>query len=238
MNALPPTIRAILFDKDGTLLDYHRSWGPINRRAALLAAAGDADLAAHLLKLGGMDAATGITRADSLLGSGNTREIAEAWRQAGAPPDQETLVSRLDALFLEGADEAVPVTDLPALFGRLSASGLRLGIASMDGERAIRRFAERTGMAPHVDFVAGYDSGYGVKPSGGMLTAFATAVAIAPANIAVVGDNLHDMEMGRAGGAILRIAVLSGTGTRETLTDNCDLCIDHIGELDRLLVDV
>ena len=34
-------ISAILFDKDGTLLDYHLSWQPINARAALWAAAGD-----------------------------------------------------------------------------------------------------------------------------------------------------------------------------------------------------
>ena len=31
-------IRAVLFDKDGTLLDYHRTWGPINLAAAEIAA--------------------------------------------------------------------------------------------------------------------------------------------------------------------------------------------------------
>ena len=35
-------LRAILFDKDGTLLDYEASWGPINVAAADLAARSDA----------------------------------------------------------------------------------------------------------------------------------------------------------------------------------------------------
>ena len=32
-------IRGILFDKDGTIIDYWRTWVPINREAALYAAA-------------------------------------------------------------------------------------------------------------------------------------------------------------------------------------------------------
>jgi hypothetical protein len=48
-------LRGLLFDKDGTLLDYAASWIPINRRAADLASDGDAALAAHLLRVGGAD---------------------------------------------------------------------------------------------------------------------------------------------------------------------------------------
>ena len=48
-------IQAILFDKDGTLIDYHKSWEPTNRRAAALASGGDAELALRLLERGGTD---------------------------------------------------------------------------------------------------------------------------------------------------------------------------------------
>ena len=34
-------IRGILFDKDGTIIDYWRTWVPINRKVALYAARGD-----------------------------------------------------------------------------------------------------------------------------------------------------------------------------------------------------
>jgi hypothetical protein len=65
-------IRGLLFDKDGTLLDYEASWPPINREAGLLAAQGDAALASRLLRAAGADPATGLAVADSLLAAGNT----------------------------------------------------------------------------------------------------------------------------------------------------------------------
>ena len=51
-------IRGILFDKDGTIIDYWRTWVPINRQVALYAARGDQGLADRLLRLGGHDPET------------------------------------------------------------------------------------------------------------------------------------------------------------------------------------
>ena len=45
---MAPAIRAILFDKDGTLLDYAASWTPVNAAAVRLAARGEGDLAARI----------------------------------------------------------------------------------------------------------------------------------------------------------------------------------------------
>ena len=42
-------IRGILFDKDGTVIDYWRTWVPINREVALYAARGDHTVADELL---------------------------------------------------------------------------------------------------------------------------------------------------------------------------------------------
>ena len=229
------TIRAVLFDKDGTLIDYHRSWAPINRAAAELAGAGDPALTARLLDVGGMDASTGITRPDSLFAAGNTREIAQAWVDAGCRMNPAALTDALDRLFVAGADRAVPVTDLASLFTRLRERGLFLGIASSDSEAAISRLVERFGLGDLVDFIAGYDSGCGTKPEPGMLLAFCKAVAIHPSEVAVVGDNLHDMNMAASGGAGLRIAVLTGTGTVETLRPSCDFCLPDIVTIERVL---
>ena len=48
-------IRGILFDKDGTIIDYARTWVPLNREAANFAAGGDVALAAELLRAHGQD---------------------------------------------------------------------------------------------------------------------------------------------------------------------------------------
>ena len=56
-----PEIRAVLFDKDGTLVDYYAMWGPAYRAAAddLAVAAGDPALASCLLRMGGYDPDSG-----------------------------------------------------------------------------------------------------------------------------------------------------------------------------------
>ncbi|MCC8931189.1 HAD family hydrolase [Rhizobium sp. 'Codium 1'] len=227
-----PRIAGILFDKDGTLLDFDASWGPVNRKVAKMAADGDAVLADRLLEACGMDPVTGDIVPDSLFASGNTIEIAEGMIEAGSPLTLDVLVPQIDDCFADAAQLSVPVTELAPLFSRLHGKGLRLGIASSDNERSIRVAAERFGILPYVDFVAGYDSGHGKKPEAGMVLGFCAATGLAPSEVAVVGDNNHDLHMGHNAGAGLKIGVLSGTGSRETLALHSDLVLADITELE------
>jgi len=231
---LPDNLQAILFDKDGTLIDYERTWGPVNVEVARIAAAGDKALALRLLRAGGTDPETGKTAADSLFASCNTIEIAEHLVSQGSPFGAAELTGRLDALFRQAAGRAVPLTDLPALFDTLRARNIAIGIASSDSEIAIRDTAQGLNISDRVDFICGYDSGHGVKPEPGMVHAFCAATGSLPSRIAVVGDNRHDMVMARAAGAI-SVGVLSGTGTQETLAEHCDICVASIAELPELL---
>jgi phosphoglycolate phosphatase len=231
----PRPIRAVLFDKDGTLLDFQKTWGPMNADAARIAARGDRALARRLLELGGMDPDTLITAPDSLLAASSNAEIAAAWVAAGSPYEAAALAAVLDERFTAGSADAVPVTDLARLFERLAGRGLALGIASSDSEAGIRAMMVRFGLEPFVRFVAGYDTGHGRKPEPGMFSAFCAAVGVRPHEAAVVGDNLHDMDMAKAGGAAVRIGVLTGTGTRASLSAHADLCLGSIDELEAAL---
>jgi phosphoglycolate phosphatase len=228
-------IAGILFDKDGTLLDYFKSWSPVNRQLALIAAEGDTALADHLLRSCGMDPESGHVEADSLLAAGNTEEIAAGLVAAGSKLTARQLVEDLDWLFADAASNSVPVTDLAAFFGRLRARGFKLGVASSDNEQSIRRTADRFGFMMYLDYVVGYDSGYGCKPEPGMVLGFSAATGLAPYEIAVVGDNSHDMMMGRNAGAGMTIGVLTGTGTRETLGPLSDACLADITEIETLI---
>lgn len=230
-----PSIRAVLFDKDGTLVDYDASWSGVNLKAVAFAAAGDAGLADRLTEVAGIDAAGRARGPGALIAAGSAGEIAEAFVAAGARFDPDELATELDRLFLAGAADMVPVGDLPALLGRLAEAGLRLGIASSDGAAAVAAFAERVGILDLLDFVSGWDSGNGPKQGGGPARAFAAAIGVAPAEIAVVGDTDHDMAMGRSAGAGLVVGVLTGTGTRASLGARADAVIVDISGLAGLL---
>lgn len=230
-------IKGILFDKDGTLLDYDESWLPVNRELARIASEGDPELADRLLLACGMDPVSGHIVPDSLLAAGNTRQISEGLVAAGSMLDVIELTIKLDELFSHAAEFSVAVTDLAALFGRLHARGFRLGVASSDNERSIRQTAQRFGFAPFIDYVAGYDSGFGTKPEPGMVLGFCAATGLDPSEVALVGDNNHDLHMGRNAKVGVTVAVLTGTGSRETLAAASDYCLNDITELEGLLPD-
>lgn len=232
------SIKGILFDKDGTLLDYDESWLPVNRELARIASQGDAVLADQLLAACGMDPLTGHIVPDSLLAAGNTRQIAEGLVVAGSKVEVVELTIKLDELFSNAAEFSVPVTDLAAFFGRLHDRGFKLGIASSDNERSIRLMAQRFGFVEFVDYIAGYDSGFGSKPEAGMVLGFCNATGLKPAEVAVVGDNNHDLHMGHNAEAGLKVAVLTGTGSRESLAAASDYCLNDITELEDLLRDL
>lgn len=232
MGRTDTAIQGILFDKDGTLFDFHETWRPIMRKAALFAAAGNERLAAEMLHAGGYDAASGRFLPDSVIAAGHAGELAELWLQHGASVPLPELKNGLDTLFrCEAETSSAPVPGLRTLLRDLSLSGLVLGIATNDSEAAAQAAARQFGLERYVSFVAGYDSGYGAKPGPGMALAFCDAAGLAPGAVAVVGDSAHDMAMARAAGAGLCIGVLTGAGTRETLAGYADMVLEDISGL-------
>ncbi len=227
----------VLFDKDGTLLDFNRTWLPIYRVAAAEFAAGDAVLADSLLSANGYDPAAGRFAGGSLLAAGNNRQITAAWAaQCGRDDEIDALVRRLNEIFREqGARMATPVTGLGATLATLKAAGLRLGVATADSEAGIGNTLQAFDVLEYFDFLAGYDSGHGVKPEPGMVLAFCRALGTGPEKVVVVGDNRHDIEMGRNAGAGLCVGVLTGTSTRAELEPLADFVLDDIGALPGML---
>lgn len=225
-------IKGVLFDKDGTLFDFHRSWTSVFGEAANQLACGDEALARHLMVAAGYDVSAGRIAAGSIFAAGDTQDLADAWRPHLAAWGNDDLVRWLDALFAAmGPDASVPVTDLAVLFGELRARGLALGVATNDSYTSAIAAVERFGFGPHLSFCCGYDSGHGAKPGPGMAQAFCRETGLEGSSVAVVGDNTHDLEMARAAGAGLAIGVLTGSSGRDDLMPFADMVIDSIAVL-------
>lgn len=231
-------IRAVLFDKDGTLFDFYRTWAPVTERAALIAAGGDQSRADEIMLKSGKDPVTGRYLPGSLIASGSNRQIVASWVEMLSHGNAEALYTEVEALFLahQASGGAHPVVALDDLFQRLKARGLKLGVATMDSEAAAHRAMERYGVKQSLDFICGFDTGHGMKPGGGMVEAFVRLVGIPAANVAVVGDSPHDMEMAHAGGAGRAIGVLTGVSPREALIEaGAHLVLESIAELETVL---
>lgn len=229
-------IKGILFDKDGTLLDFNATWVPINRAVARVVAGGDEALAAELLRAGGQDDAAEIVAPGSLLAAANTREIAAAWAELAPDHGFGDLVDIIDEIFQrEGAVSAVPVPGLARTVTRLKRRGLALGIATSDSRDGAMATLAPFGVLEQFDFIAGYDSGFGPKPEAGMVLGFCDALALEPGEVMVAGDNRHDLEMGRRAGAGMLVGVLTGTSAVGHLSDLADHVVNSIADIEALL---
>lgn len=225
-------IRGILFDKDGTLIDYERTWVPIHRDVAAYAAGGNPEIAAELLRRFGQDPVTDAVTPGSVLAVGSIYDIAQAFASHLGPRTPPDLVAGIDRVYSQGgAAHAELIAGVGEALRVLKQRGLRLGVATNDSEGGLVASLSRPGILEMFDFTAGCDSGHGAKPGPGMGRAFCAAVGIAPAEAAMVGDAVHDLAMGRSAGFGLNIGVLSGTSGREDLVDFADLILDSVSDL-------
>lgn len=84
------TIKAILFAKDGTLIDFDKTWAATNRKGAITAAGGDPQLTDILLDACGMTPLTGKTRADSILLRPMPTRLPSTWWRMAARSSMES----------------------------------------------------------------------------------------------------------------------------------------------------
>jgi phosphoglycolate phosphatase len=224
--------KAILFDKDGTLIDFAGTWTTLYERLALEVTAGDRAEAARLLDAGGYDAGRRTYRAGSELAAGTTSGIVTLWTGHTSGDAFDSWKSRFDAAFAdEGPQFAVAVSGLEATLNRLHGRGLALAVVTNDGELAARRTVRKLEVEHYFSAVIGYDSVTNPKPAADPVHLACELLGLSPHETVVVGDNLHDIEMARNAGAGAAIAVLTGTTSREDFADHPDAILTSIAEL-------
>ena len=240
MQALPPerlkAIRAVVFDKDGTLIDFDRTWFSVSWTLAKRSADGDEDHARLLLDLGGYDWNAQRFRANSVIAAGTVEDIVSLWHPDLGEAGMRVLVDDFNQFAAEeGARSAVAIEGLHETLVALRAMGYRLGIATNDSEAGAHAAARALDIDSLFDLVIGYDTAARPKPHPEPLLYFAEKLGLEPHELAMVGDNLHDLETAHAAGAGLAIGVLSGNSPREILEPHADIVLESIAELPRLL---
>lgn len=220
-------IKGLLFDKDGTLFDFHATWGSWTAGFIRDMAGFGAD-PARLSAAMGFDLETQSFDPESAVIAGTPDDTIDAV-MAALPELGRDQVSRhiIESSAAAPLAEAVP---LAPFLDDLLARGLILGVATNDAEDVAESHLNAAGVRDRFAFVAGYDSGHGAKPAPGMQRAFLAQSGLAPAQVAMVGDSTHDLISGQRAGMIT-IGVLTGTAPRPVLTPHATVVLDDIGQI-------
>lgn len=222
------TIKALLFDKDGTLFDFTTTWAGWTNRLLHDLAADDVNRLEDMACAIGFDLVFDRYQEDSVAIAGTAEQIVDCLLPFLPEFSHEGLQRYLAA----AAVQVVPqeAVQLRPYLDDLNAQGYRLGVMTNDSESSAKRQLQQVGVLDRFDMVIGADSGFGAKPSPDPLLAFCAHTGVTASETAMIGDSLHDLVSGRSAG-MSTIAVLTGIASRDTLTPQADVVLSDIGQI-------
>lgn len=229
-------IDLLVFDKDGTLIEFHLMWGNwVEELANRLERASGLALRDRLYPLLGVDRSTGFVQAHGLLAAtpmSRIRDVVQAdVAEAGATPDDAAAAVVAAWHAPDPVALAHPVTNLPKLLDGLRARVRTFAVATSDDRDPTERTLAALGIRERFAELVCADDGIRTKPSPDPVLHLCRTLGVPPERTAVVGDSPADLLMGRGAGAARSIAVLTGVGDRDALEPYADALIASIAEL-------
>ncbi len=229
------SIKGILFDKDGTLIDVEKTHGPSSVEVVNALASGNEVTRRALAAAIELDLETARFGPTSIVIAGTADDIARAFGQHLSDSNHETLKLTIERLYDDVTVKHVsPFDDLNETIATLVEFGLPLGIATNDTLESANRHIDALGHRNAFGFLAGYNSGHGPKPGPGMVLAFADYLGCQPHEVMMVGDSLHDLHAGNAAGA-LTVGITTGLADRQALEPHADHVVASLFELVALI---
>ncbi|MFA5446669.1 MAG: HAD family hydrolase [Sphaerochaeta sp.] len=237
-------LKAILFDKDGTLFDYAQVWEDVLRESiehafTKMGKADKKEAKRAMLRLMGIDD-EGQCLPGGLVFTHRRVQIFRRfflyclrWRV--------NAVKAIRAYHQSVADSEIILTEKLStmdfsvqqrLFARLKEKGWVVGVITSDNASSTDLFLKLMGLSPYVDFVSSRDSHYRRKPHPEAFRAFCKQFNLQPHQVVMVGDTITDMLFAKRAKAGYTIALLSGSRDLNALRRLSDVTYHSIDSLE------
>ena len=238
MNNLATTsdtgvIKAVIFDKDGTLFEFEKTWmaycdlmfdqlvGQDIKNRQLLAEACGFDIQSRQFLPG------------SLIVGGSIDELCKTWSSL-LPEWNVSEVASLSEVIIDRLSPD-PVCDLQTMVQTLREDGIVLGLITNDLESAAISQLKNVAIEKDFALILGSDSGFSPKPAPDAILSFCQQTNISPSAVAMVGDSMHDLQASKASDLGLTVAVLTGPAKADTLASHADTVLENVEQLPQLL---
>ncbi|DBA02607.1 hypothetical protein Poli38472_014493 [Pythium oligandrum] len=230
----------VVFDKDGTLIDFNLMWGGwVESQAWRVEMTTGLPVREKLFDAMGYD---WIRRAIRSKGALCCTPMGELYKLAvrvlvneGMPADEAEVVIRQCWSMPDPVLTSRPLGDLAGLFRTIKHMGIKIAVCTTDNRQATIDTLKHLQLDHMVDAMACGDDGLPAKPAAEQIWTICQQVGAQPHNTIMVGDTHTDMLLGRNAGCGLSVGVLGGASSLEDLAQDADVLIPSVAKLPKVL---
>lgn len=236
-------VKGILFDKDGTLIDFFELWLGAAKWAIPRMMEENSlseDLENYILETIGVK--KGYVDPAGALAYKPYSDIAEdiciALNRKGIQIEKQQIREQLERLFSEYAqsDKAVykETANLQRLMKELKARQIKIGLATVDTITSAESCLRKLNIIEYFDYIGADDGEKKPKPEKDMFQEFEKQYHLHSDEIMIVGDTFNDIVFAERCGGI-PVAVLSGVSSKQDFKEYPDYILRSVGEIPTLL---
>ncbi|BAQ10234.1 HAD-superfamily hydrolase, subfamily ia, variant 3 [Bacillus sp. OxB-1] len=242
MNFWDQDVDTVLFDKDGTLIDFPSIWIPWVEDAVryLRERIAGIDISpAEAKQAIGVDVTDGSVDPRSPLAIASIEEsitiLAFLLYQKGLSWDSAVIYARECIAYADkrqnDSTSLQAVERISDLLGEMKKRGMRLGVLTADDTDKARKQLEELQLGSYFDFVIGSDLVERGKPFPDMAYLARDRYGVDLQRAAMIGDTNADIQLGKRAGVKLTIGIASYTKGKTGHLQDADYKICNYGEL-------